>query len=82
MLELSTLGNGSFGETYLAEDLDIPTTPKLKCVVKHLRPQNTQIAVIQLAQSLFNREAEVLYRRCLKLKYPDTLVGAHSHPTP
>lgn len=56
------LGSGGFGETYLAEDLDIPTNPKPKCVVKHLRPQNPNPAVIQIAQNLFNREAEVLYR--------------------
>ncbi len=56
------LGSGGFGETYLAEDLDIPTNPKPKCVVKHLRPQSTNPEVIQIAQNLFNREAEVLYR--------------------
>lgn len=56
------LGSGGFGETYLAEDLDIPTSPKPKCVVKHLRPQSNNPAVIQIAQNLFNREAEVLYR--------------------
>lgn len=49
-------------ETYLASDLDIPTSPKPKCVVKHLRPQSSDPAVIQIAQKLFNREAEVLYR--------------------
>lgn len=49
-------------ETYLAEDLDIPTSPKPKCVVKHLRPQSNNPAIIQIAQNLFNREAEVLYR--------------------
>ncbi len=56
------LGSGGFGETYLAEDLDIPTNPKPKCVVKHLRPQSNNPEVIQIAQNLFNREAEVLYR--------------------
>jgi formylglycine-generating enzyme required for sulfatase activity len=56
------LGSGGFGQTYLAEDLDIPSNPKPKCVVKHLRPQNRDPGVIQVAQNLFNREAEVLYR--------------------
>lgn len=49
-------------ETYLAEDLDVPTKPKPKCVVKHLKPQSTNPEIIQIAQNLFNREAEVLYR--------------------
>ncbi|MDZ8085227.1 MAG: protein kinase [Nostoc sp. DedQUE12b] len=56
------LGSGGFGETYLAEDLDIPTTPKPKCVVKHLKPQNQNEALLKIAKGLFNREAETLYR--------------------
>ncbi|MEH2258771.1 protein kinase domain-containing protein [Nostoc sp.] len=56
------LGSGGFGETYLAEDLDIPTTPKPKCVVKHLKPQNQNEALLKIAKNLFNREAEILYR--------------------
>jgi formylglycine-generating enzyme required for sulfatase activity len=59
---IKLLGSGGFGETYLGEDLDIPTNPKPKCVVKHLRPQSNNPAVVQIAQNLFNREAEVLYR--------------------
>ena len=56
------MGSGGFGETYLAEDLDIPTTPKPKCVVKHLKPQNQNEALLKIAKGLFNREAEILYR--------------------
>ncbi len=59
---IKLLGSGGFGETYLGEDLDIPTDPKPKCVVKHLRPQSNSSSVVQIAQNLFNREAEVLYR--------------------
>jgi len=33
---IDTLGSGGFGDTYLAEDLDLPGNPK--CVVKHLKP--------------------------------------------
>ena len=29
------LGSGGFGETHLAQDLDLPGNPK--CVVKHLK---------------------------------------------
>ncbi|MBW4457505.1 MAG: serine/threonine protein kinase [Nostoc indistinguendum CM1-VF10] len=56
------LGSGGFGNTYLAEDLDIPINPKPKCVVKHLKPQNQDEALLKVAKSLFNREAEILYR--------------------
>ncbi|MBD2530321.1 protein kinase [Nostoc flagelliforme FACHB-838] len=59
---IQPLGSGGFGKTYLAEDLDIPTNPKPKCVVKHLKPQNQDEALLKVAKSLFNREAEILYR--------------------
>ncbi|MGH2414566.1 MAG: protein kinase domain-containing protein, partial [Microcystaceae cyanobacterium] len=53
------LGNGSFGVTYLAEDLDLPDHPL--CVVKNLKQmQNPED--LQLARMLFDREAKVLYR--------------------
>ncbi|MEB3343144.1 bifunctional serine/threonine-protein kinase/formylglycine-generating enzyme family protein [Okeania sp.] len=37
---IHTLGSGGFGDTYLAEDLDLPGNPK--CVVKHLKPKTTK----------------------------------------
>ncbi|MDJ0797166.1 MAG: bifunctional serine/threonine-protein kinase/formylglycine-generating enzyme family protein [Calothrix sp. MO_167.B12] len=57
---INKLGSGGFGDTYLAEDVDLPDKPQ--CVVKHLKPQSNSPAVLQLAQELFNREAEFLYR--------------------
>ncbi|MBD2356051.1 protein kinase [Tolypothrix sp. FACHB-123] len=59
---IQPLASGGFGETYLAEDLDIPTNPKPKCVVKHLKPQNQNEELLKIAKTLFDREAGALYR--------------------
>lgn len=54
---ISQLGSGGFGETFIAEDLDIPSDPKPRCVVKRLQP-----AVIDPEVSrLFEQEAKILY---------------------
>ncbi|MDB9319468.1 bifunctional serine/threonine-protein kinase/formylglycine-generating enzyme family protein [Nodularia spumigena] len=53
------LGSGGFGDTYLAEDIDLPNHPK--CVVKHLKP-NSDPAVLEIVRRLFDSEAKVLYR--------------------
>lgn len=57
---IKLIGSGGFGDTYLAEDGDLPNRPY--CVVKHLRPKSSSPLVLEAAQTLFNREAEVLYR--------------------
>ncbi|MCC5623960.1 serine/threonine-protein kinase [Nostoc sp. CHAB 5715] len=54
------LGSGGSGDTYLAVDLDLPGRPH--CVVKHFQPKDTNPAVLPIAKSLFDREAEVLYQ--------------------
>ncbi|NEQ40257.1 MAG: SUMF1/EgtB/PvdO family nonheme iron enzyme [Okeania sp. SIO3I5] len=56
---IATLGSGGFGDTYLAEDLDLPRNPK--CVVKHLKPKTSDPTVFPVALKLFEREAETLY---------------------
>lgn len=53
------LGSGGFGDTYLAEDLDLPGSPQ--CVVKHFKPKNTAPLILEAARVLFDREAKVLY---------------------
>lgn len=54
---IQKLGEGGFGETYIAEDLDIPSHPKPRCVVKRLQP-----AIIEPEISrLFEQEAQILY---------------------
>ncbi|NEQ36924.1 MAG: SUMF1/EgtB/PvdO family nonheme iron enzyme [Okeania sp. SIO3I5] len=57
---IDSLGSGGFGDTYLAEDLDLPGNPK--CVVKHLKPKSSDPEVLATAQRLFEREAETLYK--------------------
>lgn len=57
---VQNLGEGGFGQTFLAEDLHLPTQPR--CVVKHLKPQANDEETIRLARRLFEQEAEVLYR--------------------
>ncbi|MHC5938740.1 protein kinase domain-containing protein [Nostoc sp.] len=54
------LGSGGSGDTYLAIDLDLPGQPH--CVVKHFHPKDPNPAILPIAKSLFDREAEVLYQ--------------------
>ena len=55
---IKSLGKGGFGDTYLAQDEDLPGKPK--CVVKHLRPKSSNPGIIPIAQTLFEREANTL----------------------
>ena len=57
---IQSLGSGGFGDTYLAEDLDLPGKPR--CVVKHLKPKSSDPGILATAQKLFEREAETLYK--------------------
>lgn len=55
-----SLGQGGFGETYLAEDTHLPGNPLR--VVKKLNPQSTDPSVLQIARRLFEKESQVLYK--------------------
>ena len=56
---LRLLGQGGFGRTYLAEDLN---RFRELCVLKEFAPQLQDPSVTEKAQELFEREAGVLYR--------------------
>ena len=56
---IKVLGSGGFGDTYLAEDIDLPGNPK--CVVKQLK-YNPNPGVLDIAKRLFESEAQVLYK--------------------
>lgn len=54
------LGSGGFSETYIAEDTHRPGNPL--CVVKRLHPSSNNPKLLQLARTLFQREADTLER--------------------
>ncbi|MBD2387054.1 serine/threonine-protein kinase [Cylindrospermum sp. FACHB-282] len=53
------LGQGGFGRTYLAEDIN---RFREACVLKEFSPQVQTAYVLQKAEQLFQREASVLYQ--------------------
>ncbi|MDZ8183751.1 MAG: serine/threonine-protein kinase [Nostoc sp. ChiSLP02] len=56
---LRQLGQGGFGRTYLAEDIN---RFRELCVLKEFSPQVQTAYVVEKAQELFEREASVLYQ--------------------
>jgi serine/threonine-protein kinase len=52
------LGQGGFGSTFIARDLDLPSKPYR--VIKQLRLNHSNPEIAKLSLELFNREAEVL----------------------
>ncbi|WP_315790448.1 protein kinase domain-containing protein [Fischerella sp. JS2] len=55
---LGVLGSGGFGETFLAEDTQMPSGRR--CVIKQLKPVVDNPQVYQLVQDRFQREAAIL----------------------
>lgn len=55
---IQTLGSGGFGDTFLAEDTQMPS--QRRCVIKQLKPINNNPQVYQLVQERFQREAAIL----------------------
>jgi CHASE2 domain-containing sensor protein len=58
IIDLLSNGRGGFGQTYLAQDTKRPGCPV--CVVKQLQPLQRDPQQLQVARSLFQREAETL----------------------
>jgi serine/threonine-protein kinase len=52
------LATGGFGQTYIAQDTRRPGNPI--CVVKHLKPANSDSNIFTTAKRLFHSEAETL----------------------
>lgn len=55
---LDTLGGGGFGETFLAEDTQMPSLRY--CVIKQLKLIEDNLQIYQLVQQRFQREAAIL----------------------
>ncbi|MGF1673612.1 MAG: IMS domain-containing protein [Rivularia sp. (in: cyanobacteria)] len=55
---IKVLASGGFGETFLAEDTQMPS--KRKCVIKQLKPIKNNPRIYQLVQERFQREAAIL----------------------
>ncbi|MFB2837251.1 tetratricopeptide repeat protein [Floridanema evergladense] len=54
------LGSGGFSTTFVAQDLDLPGQPL--CVVKQLKSNDSDPAILRTVRRLFDTEAQVLYR--------------------
>ncbi|MCU0549719.1 MAG: protein kinase [Leptolyngbya sp. Prado105] len=52
------LGEGGFGQTFLAEDTQMPS--RRMCVIKQLKPMTSELSVHQVIQERFQREAAIL----------------------
>ncbi len=57
---IQSLGQGGFGNTFIAEDINLPSKPR--CVVKQLNPVINDSSYWEVARRLFFTEAEVLER--------------------
>ena len=55
---IRVLGSGGFGNTFLAEDIQMPS--QRLCVIKQLKPIEENPQIYQLVQERFGREAAIL----------------------
>lgn len=68
---ISHLGDGGFGETFVACDTHLPGLPQ--CVVKRLKPLATDPVNLETARRLFDTEAQVLYKLGIHDRIPQLL---------
>ena len=68
---LRQLGRGGFGQTYLAQDIQTPGSPR--CVIKQLKPKLTQPQAWQEAKKRFVKEASVQQRLGNNTQIPQIL---------
>nr|WP_242018415.1 YARHG domain-containing protein [Pseudanabaena sp. FACHB-1998] len=57
---IKNLGGGGFGQTFLAEDLQLPDHHQ--CVVKRLQPESNDAFIWETASRLFDAEARILHK--------------------
>jgi serine/threonine-protein kinase len=55
---LQNIGSGGFGETFLAQDIHMPSGRR--CVIKQLKPVTNNPQVYQIVKERFQREAAIL----------------------
>jgi serine/threonine-protein kinase len=55
---IESIGHGGFGETFLAEDTQMPSSRR--CVIKQLKPSVNRPEIYPLIQEQFRREAAIL----------------------
>ena len=74
---IQNLGSGGFGQTFLAEDLQLPDHHK--CVVKRLQPSSNDTFVLEIASRLFETEARVLHKLGSHDRIPRLLAHFEEH---
>ncbi len=68
---IQLLGQGGFGVTFLAEDIQRPGNPK--CVVKQFKPMSTDSKTFEAGKRLFLREAQTLEKLGVHKQIPRLL---------
>ena len=68
---IQQLGRGGFGQTYLAQDIKTPGSPR--CVIKQLKPKLTQPQAWEEAKKRFVKEASVQQRLGNNTQIPQIL---------